>query len=571
MRISKLDPKSAQNNAIRVLLIEDNDNDVQIITHYLKKIENTDYQVNSVRSKSAAQAALAGDFDVCLLDHFLNGYTSLELIESLDLATLSGPVILITGQPAEELDQQAFTLGVSDFIAKADTNANSLDRIIRYARRQFVDQRKLSHLAEHDSLTGLLNRPAFLKRLDGMMTAAGDDQHKLLLMYLDLDGFKAVNDYWGHDIGDRALCHAAACLTHATGPQALLGRYGDDELVVALQLENDETVTQVADRVIKEMRKPMRNNDRQIVTTASIGVVTAEYGENRPEDLLRLADLAMFSAKRAGRDTWQQHSESSPPIGRLQLKLESDLRQTIEKNGLRLEYQPQINLHNGTVVGAEALARWKHAELGDIEPQQFIPLAESCGLIRPLTQWSLETAISALEAWVPSLPQGFHVAVNVSPAQLLHSDFPDQVLALLQQHHVSPEFLRLEITESFFIYDGAYAQLHRLKDEGISLALDDFGTGYSCLAQLSRLPIDTLKIDRGFIRDITEQSRDARLARTIISIANDLGMAVIAEGVETQAQAELLKEMGCDVVQGFLYASAEDQQRFSDRIKGLKP
>lgn len=569
MRISRLDPTSDESLPIKVLLIEDNDNDITLVTHYLEKNEGTDYRVNAVRSKDAALAALAGDFDVCLLDHFLSGYTSLELIQNLDLPNLSGPVILITGQPAEALDRQALTMGVSDFIAKTDTNARSLDRLIRYARRQFEDQRKLSYLAEHDSLTGLFNRPAFLQRLGTMMTEAETNQRCLLLMYLDLDGFKAVNDYWGHDVGDRALCHAAASLTRAAGPQALLGRYGDDELVVAVQLENEETVELVANEVIKAMREPMSIGERQIVTTASIGVVTAEHCRNRPEDLLRLADLAMFSAKRAGRDTWNQHSEISPTIGKLQLKLESDLRQAIEKIGLRLEYQPQINLNSGTVVGAEALARWKHAEHGNIEPEQFIPLAESCGLIRPLTQWSLESAISAIGEWAPDLPQGFHIAVNVPPAQLLHSDFPNQVLGLLHRRHVSPEFLRLEITESFFVYDGAYTQLHRLRDKGISLALDDFGTGYSSLAQLSRLPIDTLKIDRGFIRDITEQSRDARLARTIISIGNDLGMTVIAEGVETQAQADLLKDLGCEIVQGFLYAAAEDQQTFTDRIKGL--
>ena len=416
MPISGPDPTSDESRPTRVLLIEDNDNDVKLITHYLEKYTASNYRVNAVKAKDAALAALAGDFDVCLLDHFLAGYTSMELIQELDLPNLSGPVILITGQPAEELDRQALTLGVSDFIAKDDTNAHSLDRVIRYARRQFEDQQKLSYLAEHDYLTGLFNRPAFLQRLRKLMNEARNSQRNLLLMYLDLDGFKAVNDYWGHDVGDRALCHATACLSRAAGPKALLGRYGGDELVVAMLLESNDSLELVADRIIKAMREPMSNGDRQIVTTASIGVVSADHSDNRPEDLLRLADLAMFSAKRAGKDTWHQHSERLSPVGKLQMQLESDLRQTIERIGLRLDYQPQINLHSGAVVGAEALARWRHAEHGEIEPKQFIPLAESCGLIRPLTQWSLETAISALESWGPNLPKGFHIAVNVSPA-----------------------------------------------------------------------------------------------------------------------------------------------------------
>ena len=555
---------------MRVLLIEDNPGEAELIRHYLERASGVHYQLRVVSGRAEAASALREAFDVCLLDNYLGECTGLELIKELDPARLPGPVIMLTGQADSDLDRMALELGLADFLSKDEASTVALDRAIRYNRRQFATQQRLRYLAEHDELTGLPNRRCFLERLDDWLAEPAPAGTERYLLYIDLDGFDLVNSRWGNEVGDLALRHVADQLQGAAGTTALLARFGGDELLAAVSCPGAEDVEALARRILAAIRTPLGRPEQDIVITASMGIGTVDSGSTA-QALIRRAEQAVQAARDAGRDTYQRQLEpvaARPWVGP---GLEADLRQALDqaadRNQLRMVYQPQFCLQDGRLTAAEALIRWAHPEHGELQPAQFVPLAESCGLIRPLTRWSLRAAIAALAGWGDQLPDDFRLAINVAPAQLQDPAFPKKLLALIESHAVPVARVRLEITEAFFVYSSAQAQLQALREMGLSLALDDFGTGFSCLSQLARLPIDTLKIDLGFIAHLVDDPRAVRLVRSIISIGEDLGMDVIAEGVETAAQAEILGELGCRYVQGFAYAAGEEQAVFAERLR----
>ena len=558
--------KQYKDKGLRVLLIEDNPEDEMMVRRLLSKAPSVGDNIQSVCSYADAADALGQTFDVCLMDYDLGKYSAIELLAELPVQQLTGPVILLTGHEDFEIDQAALELGVADYITKSQVTSALLDRTLRYCRRQYEDQRRLSFLAEHDPLTHLLNRHAFLDRLSGWLETTPLDRQDIYLLYIDLDGFKGINDNWGHDVGDLALRHTSSCIFDAVRESDLISRYGGDEIVAAVAHVGRDKIEDLASKILTAIRRPFKANGEDIVITASIGISRASQAPNDPQEMIRLADHAMFAAKRSGRDGIRVYSSDVPVLARDRAGLESDLRNALKADGLHLVYQPQINLRDGHLTGGEALARWQHPTRGAVGPATFIPLAEECGLIRQITEWSVEAAITKLAQWAPMLSPEFRLSVNISPAQLLHPAFAEHLLFLLQQNPGAKQWLRLEITESFFLHANAALQLNKLCDAGVSLALDDFGTGYSSLSQLARLPIDTLKIDLEFVKNLVQDPRMAALTRAIISIAKDLGMDVIAEGIETQEQATLLSQFGCELGQGYLYAAGEDEATFANRL-----
>ena len=521
---------------VDVLLIDDNADDAQLIQRQLA-LAGADYKVTIVSERDAVEAALERHFDVCLLDFFLPGYNGLELLQDISVEELPGPVILLTGAHDERLDAAALERGIADFLTKDEAASAVLDRSIRYARHQHASRQTLRYQSRHDDLTGLLNRPIFMQRLEALIAHPETDLDTTHLAYLDLDGLKTINDNWGHDTGDRVLRHAAARLhttlseladSGAFVAEPLVARFGGGVLAAALRCDAETPIARIAERMVDAMREPVAGGGARIVATASIGIACANQAPGNVHDLVRLADQALYQI-----------------------------------------YEPQIALDSGALIGAEALARWVHPMLGNVAPNTFMPIAHVCGLIRPLTHWSLSAALQSLAHWQPNLPSGFRLAVNIAPAQLLAPGFVENLGQMLTEHGVSPQHLRLEITENFFTYEQATSKLQALGEMGLSLALDDFGTGYSSLARLSRLPIDTLKIDLSFVHQMVRNTRSAALAKTIVSIGKDLGMTVIAEGIETQDQADMLQGFGCEGAQGFLYSRGDDQASFSQRLRAL--
>lgn len=557
---------------LKILLVDDNADDTLITRRLLRSAGAAAYTIKAVNSYDKAADALGGDFDVCLLDYELDGHTALDLLARFDFETLPGPVIILTNHDGQELDQTALQLGVADFLGKGELGAELLNRTIRYSHHQFQDQCKLRYLAQHDSLTGLLNRRMFVERLKHWLEVDGYPPELIVLFYLDLDGFKNINDAWGHDVGDLALRHTADCLSSALRQSDLVARYGGDELVAAVKYVDPDSIDALGHKIMHAVRQPMTVDNRQMTVTCSIGAALASQSNDGVEGLIRLADHAMLSAKQSGRDTLRRYSGDIRLRSADSARLQAELRTALDQGALHMVYEPQIDLHSLAMTGAEALVRWNRPQSGPISPAEFVPLAEESGLIRPLAEFTLDVAIAALaQLQGDGLPAGFSLAINLSTYNLLDTMLPAQLESLLHKHGVAAHSIRLELTETALLHEQEHAlkQLQALHALGVSLALDDFGTGFSSLSMLTTLPIDTLKIDVGFIARILEDPLTSALVRALLRLGNDLGMNVIAEGIETQPQLDWLRDNGCHLGQGYLIGTEESVEQLDMRLRGV--
>ena len=422
--------------------------------------------------------------------------------------------------------------------------------------RRRIEQ-ELRYLANYDTLTNLPNRTLLAERLSRAIVRARRQGSCVALLFLDLDRFKDINDSLGHATGDRILRMAAQRLQRAAGPSHTVARIGGDEFTVVLDdLAHAGEADACAQRVIEAFDEPLVIDDRQeIVITPSIGISLYPDHAQVPTDLLKHADTAMYQAKSAGRRTFLRYTESMDSNTRKRASLVASLRRAVERDELRLAYQPQLSLADGRIPCVEALLRWHSPEHGEIPPAQFIPLAEESGMIVAIGEWVLREACSTLADWNQTGLVDMSIAVNVSATQLLHSDLPRTVERILRETGVDPGQLELELTESVLMAKAGLAaeRLQFFRRIGVSIAVDDFGTGYSSLAYLRRLPITTLKIDKAFIDDLGHpgDSEDAAITTTVIAMARSLGLNVVAEGVETAEQLAFLRQHRCDVIQGY--------------------
>jgi diguanylate cyclase (GGDEF)-like protein/PAS domain S-box-containing protein len=421
---------------------------------------------------------------------------------------------------------------------------------------------KINQLAFYDPLTGLPNRRLLLDRLQQALAKHARGLQQGALLFIDLDNFKDLNDTLGHDMGDQLLQQAAERLRSHVRAQDSLARLGGDEFVLMLEeLSADpeqaaRQVETVANKVVAALAAHYSLGGRSHTSTASIGIAVFPEDQTSVEEILKRADLAMYQAKSAGRNGMRFFDPRMQAEANARATLENDLRQSLSERHFILHYQPQVDLQD-QLIGAEALVRWQHPRRGLVAPNDFIPLAESTGLILPLGRWILHSACAQLVTWAAH-PQLRHInlAVNVSARQFHHRDFVDDVLATLTESGANPARLELELTESQLVEDveTLIAKMTRLKAHGVRLSLDDFGTGYSSLNYLKRLPLDQLKIDQSFVRDLLVQPSDAAIVRTILALGANLDLAVTAEGVETLEQREALLAMGCQKFQGYLFA-----------------
>ncbi len=428
---------------------------------------------------------------------------------------------------------------------------------------------EIRQLAFFDPLTRLPNRRLLLDRLQHGLAASARNRHHGALLFIDLDNFKNLNDSLGHDKGDLLLQHVAARLTECVRAGDTVSRLGGDEFVLMLEdLSENQRDAAAQAEVVGEKIVEALNQDYQLGTqeyhcTPSIGITLYCGQDASVDELLQQADLAMYQAKAAGRNTLRFFQPDMQSAVTIRSTLEADLRKGLREHQFMLFYQPQVSAE-GQLIGVEALVRWRHPLRGLVAPSEFIPLAEETGLILPLGLWVLETACARLAVWGKD-PGKAHLtmAVNVSARQFHHQDFVDQVMATLDHTGANPQRLKLELTESLFLTDveDTIVKMTELKAAGVSFSLDDFGTGYSSLSYLKRLPLDQLKIDQSFIRDVLTDPNDAAIARTIVALAQSMGLAVIAEGVETEAQREFLASHNCCAFQGFLFGKAEPPER----------
>ncbi len=419
-----------------------------------------------------------------------------------------------------------------------------------------LNERAIQRLAHYDPLTGLSNRSHWMTRAAAAMDNARRHGESLAVLFLDLDQFKTINDSLGHAVGDQLLCRVASLLESELRDEDVLGRLGGDEFVVLLpRIDHPGDAATVARKLLSVLARPQTLDQHELRLSVSIGIAVFPGDANDLQTLIKHADTAMYGAKSAGRDNFQFFIPEMNQRAIERLKLESGIRRAIDTNEFRLHYQPQFDATSNTLIGVEALLRWSHPELGSVTPDQFIPVAEDTGLIAPLGEWVLREACTQQRKWQDSRLGHIQVAINISPLQFRRPDFFDQVSRIISETGAIAENIELEITESA-LTQGTEELVRRLKalvNTGVTLALDDFGTGYSCLSILKKLPLGRLKLDRAFVQDLPGDAEDAAITRAALSMARDLGMEVVAEGVETAEQRDYLLEHGCSIMQGYFY------------------
>ncbi|MEB3283372.1 MAG: EAL domain-containing protein [Lyngbya sp.] len=474
---------------------------------------------------------------------------------------------LALSQLNQELERQ-----VKERTNQLETTLEQLQKINRelLARKQ-----QLEYMASHDSLTGLPNRNWLMSRLENLINRKKvDSDFDFAVMYIDLDHFKVINDSMGHIVGDGLLNQVAQRLLKTSGKACgSVVRLGGDEFVILLEnICHIQKASSLAEAILNQFKLPLEWEDYQYYINASIGITHSSFGYQNAAEVLRDADLAMYSAKRAGRGCYQLLTTEHQKQAALRLELEQELRKAIKNKEFCLYYQPIVSLTTGELVGFEALVRWQHPTRGVVSPGLFIPIAEETGLIYELGDWILHSAIGQWREWQQQFPSCLNLVlhINLSPLQLSQDNLFTKLEQILIEHNLERSGLKLEITESCFISNQVKASrvLERVREIGLQLCIDDFGTGYSCLSHLQELPLDSLKIDRTFVMHLGQ--KDDAIVRAIIALAHNLGMEVVAEGIETFEQWQELRALGCEWGQGYLFAKPMDIQLATKAIAALE-
>lgn len=509
-----------------------------------------------------------------ITDLRMPGIDGLEFLKAARGLDPDAAIIVLTGAADVKTAIECLKQGAADFILKP-VNVEELlvaaeraveRRQLLIERRQYeatlerrVEEatRDLAYLAQYDSLTGLANRGLFRDRLAQALARADRHERLVALLFLDLDGFKAINDTLGHDAGDNLLKTVADRLRGCVRRADTVARLGGDEFAVILEgVSRIGDATAVAQKILDTVALPFILNGQEVFVTTSIGIAVYRRDGEDAEALTKNADTAMYRAKEQGRSTYQIYTADLHEKILQRLALESGLRRALERGEFLLYYQPRVNLRSGAITGMEALLRWRHPERGLVSPVEFIPVAEESGLIIPIGEWVLREACAQSRAWhAAGLPR-LRVAVNLSARQFRHKDLAEAVARIVAETGLEPEWLELELTEGFLMENtqASSATLAALKAMGLRISIDDFGTGYSSLNYLQRFPIDTLKIDQSFVRGIPTDPDAAAIVTAIIALAHSLRLEVVAEGAETKEQIEFLKAQGCDEIQGYLFS-----------------
>lgn len=532
---------------------------------YVVDVASTGHQAVTLCQKHMA--------DLILMDALMpemNGFEACKKIRAFPKGA-EVPILMITALEDEHSVELAFSTGANDYIPKPIHFAVLRKRIALLLEARLT-QRTLNRLAYHDPLTNLANRAQFMERLSTVIKCTADQRQLHAVLFLDLDRFKLTNDTMGHEVGDQMLKAAAERIQGCVRKEDLVSRFGGDEFTLLLEkIANPQVAAAVAEKICNTIAKPFVLMDQEFYISSSIGISLYPADGTDVGLLIKHADTAMYRAKEQG-NTYCFYEDSMEFAVSSKLRLESDLRRALHRNEFFLHYQPQIDLGSGLIIGAEALIRWRHPELGLIPPDIFIPVAEEIGLIEAIGAWVLREACRQNHAWQQTGYPPFTMAVNVSARQLDQENFAAQVIDIAAESGLPPEYLELELTESLFIRnpDKKRDVLARLKTAGMQISIDDFGTGYSSLNQLKHFAFDKLKIDKSFVANIMHDTDAAAIVLVIISIAKILKFKVIAEGVETDQQAQYLLQHDCDEAQGYLFGKPMAADDFSALLEQAK-
>jgi diguanylate cyclase (GGDEF)-like protein len=570
---------------MKLLLIDDNDLDRQAIVRTFKK---TEWNIQITQASSANSGLMefeTDDFDAVLLDYRLPDMDGLDTLRLLVRhPNHHAAIIILTGaMEDDELEQQCIEAGAQDVLFKSDISHKHLTRAIVHARTRHLLERELfeSHqrlrtLAENDSLTGLANRYYFDESLRTAIPRANRLNDQLALLFLDLDNFKIINDSMGHDAGDQLLKEVARRLLHVVRNGDIVCRLGGDEFaILAHNFESQDPIVQLAERILEELRMPIIIKNTEQFISASIGVATYPDAGNNASDMLKAADLAMYRAKRDGKNNYHFFSAALQAQVQERIRLEKELRSLIPTDHFVLYYQPIVDAKSLEITGVESLIRWNHPTRGILPPSEFITLAEEIGLIVEIDSRSRLKACQQLSKWRTQrlVSETFTVRINVCAQMLVDEDLHIAIKNDLDKTELPGRCIGLEITESVLIENLATTAqlLHQIQSYGVEISVDDFGTGYSSMAYLKALPARTLKIDRTFVQGIPENSDDCRILRAMIVFGKSLNLKIVIEGIETKEQAKFCREYGADLLQGYLFSKPIASENFEQLLLTHNP
>jgi len=528
------------------------------------------YQIHMAdHLKRGLAIILAEAIDVVLTRLSLPDSSESSTIHLLQEANPMLPVIVLSDKDNDELPMEIAQLGAQDYLVKDQGDGHLINRAIRYAMERKRIEQGLTYLSQYDKLTGLVNRDLFRERLNRAMIRSDRNQTLAALMFIDLDRFKNINDTLGHDAGDSLLIEVSKRLKECTRNGDTVARLGGDEFTIILEdLRQVNDAAMVAKKVTDALSAPIELHGQDIYITPSIGITIYPLDDTDDKNLLRNADAAMYRAKEQGRNCFQFYTAGMNTRTVQRLKLEAELRRALVNNEFILYFQPKVEVSSREIIGAEALIRWKSAELGLVSPMEFIPLAEETGLILPIGEWAIRAACRQVARWEKLGYRNLRMAVNLSARQFKETDVAKLILESAILSGIDPRKIEIEITESLLMddTDTSIAIFKELKSHGLHISIDDFGTGYSSLSYLKRFQIDTLKIDKSFVRDINTNPDDAAIASAIIALAKSLRLNVVAEGVETEDQLQCLQQYGCHEAQGYLFSKPLPAEEFLELL-----
>ncbi len=543
---------------IKILFIDREQGEYLLIADILAQVRHVTYElVWCDQLEAALPQILSNDFDVVLLDFFWGDKSARDLLNSAKVQANKTPIVIMTDEMESEVDRDVIRAGAADYLIKGQIDYQLLERTLRYAIERKQTELHLARLAHYDQLTDIPNRILFRDRLEHLIHLANRDKTSFALLFIDLDGFKQVNDNFGHDAGDAIIRLCAKRLTSCMRRSDSVARMGGDEFTLLLShIENHTDVAHIAQKIIALISEPADVNGYEVVVGCSIGIAIYPQAGRDAENLLKNADMAMYKAKQEEGSSFCFFTDVMNKNVRRQLRLESNLRKALKKNQFFLEYQPRIDVETNQVVALESLLRWDNPDSGVLSAAEFIATAEDTGLITAIGYWAIRQACSDLKQIHAHFGNGIVMSINLSMRQFKDERLVHEIAAIFEDYEIQAGDIEFELTESSFMenIDLVSLCMRPLAFFGINFALDNFGTGSSSFLHLQRLPISSVKLASRLLSELQRNSSDRRLVAAMINLAHNLGKIVVAEGVETLEQKQWLQDAGCRQMQGYLFA-----------------